>query len=80
MRSTGTVVFLEVTPEEVLARVGDTSSRPLLASDAQEAVVRLLSERDQLYRDSAHLTVSTDDRSEDEVVEAILGALEDAWR
>ncbi|CAN5630762.1 MAG: shikimate kinase [Gemmatimonadetes bacterium] len=63
--SAGTVtVWLRVSPEEVLRRVGSRrDGRPLLAvADPDAAVRRLLSQREPLYRE-ADLTVDTDGRT-----------------
>jgi shikimate kinase len=61
----GTVtVWLRVSPEEVLRRVGSRrDDRPLLSvADPEAAVRRLLSEREPLYRE-ADLIVDTDGRT-----------------
>jgi shikimate kinase len=63
--SAGTVtVWLRVSPDEVLRRVGSRrDGRPLLAvADPDAAVRRLLSEREPLYRE-ADLIVDTDGRT-----------------
>ncbi|CAN5825891.1 shikimate kinase [soil metagenome] len=56
-------VWLRVSPEEVLRRVGrSAATRPLLAvADPEAAIRRLLDEREPLYR-KAHLSVETDQR------------------
>ena len=56
-----TVVWLRATPETRAARVGDPSSRPLLAdSDPVEALRRLASERTPAYETAADAVIDTD--------------------
>ena len=56
-----TVVWLRATPETLAARVGDPSSRPLLAdSDPVEALRRLASDRTPAYETAADAVVDTD--------------------
>ena len=56
-----TVVWLRATPETLAARVGDPSSRPLLAdSDPVEALRRLASERAPAYETAADTVIDTD--------------------
>lgn len=76
MRGTGSVIHLEVGPEDVLARLGDDTSRPLLRGpDHGPRVVALLTERSPLYERAAHATVSTDGRSLCEVRDGAIEAL-----
>jgi shikimate kinase/3-dehydroquinate synthase len=51
LRRHGVIVALTAAPQEILARVGpDAPVRPLLGSDPESAVRRLLVERDAAYR------------------------------
>ena len=60
MRELGTVVYLRTTAAETLARVGNRSSRPLLAGDEPEEVAaRLLDERSGLYKQTADIDIDT---------------------
>lgn len=60
LKRLGTVVYLEVTAGEALARIGDVGTRPLLAgAGGSLAATRLLSARESLYRSVADLTVDT---------------------
>jgi shikimate kinase len=77
-------VWLHVSPEEVLRRVGagaEALRRPLLAGpDPEGTVRRLLRERDALYRRAAHL-VRTDGRDPERIardIESILRGRSDA--
>ncbi len=61
MLAAGVVVRLRATPETILERLGDASSRPLLAhaADRKAEVVRLLGLREAYYQ-QAHFSFDTD--------------------
>ena len=61
------VVLLTAAQEELLARLGGTESRPLLAGDAPARLAELAEAREPLYREVASLTVPTGGRSPAEV-------------
>ena len=70
LKRLGTVVYLEVSAGEAVARVGDASSRPLLAgASGVLAATSLLQAREGLYRAVADITVSTSGRTPAEVAE-----------
>ena len=72
LRSRGVVVCLWATPDTILARTKENSSRPLLeAPDPLRRIQKLLDQREPRYLKAGNL-VSTTDRSLDEVVEAVL--------
>lgn len=75
LRQHGTVVFLSVSAEETSARVGNRSSRPLLACGDVETARALLNERATVYEATSDLTVDTDGRTPDEVAAEVLAAL-----
>ncbi|NGN63059.1 shikimate kinase [Streptomyces sp. A7024] len=70
------VVFLEVELADAVKRVGLDAPRPLLAVNPRQAWRQLMEKRRPLYTEVARVTISTADRSPDEVVEAVLEALE----
>jgi shikimate kinase len=72
----GVVVGLSATLEEILARVGDASTRPLLAgaTDKRAEVERLLEARSAFYR-RAHLSVDTGGLAPSAVVSRVLEEL-----
>jgi len=75
----GTVVYLQVSSEEALARVGcETSGRPLLRDGDPAAAASLLAARESLYAAAADLTVVTTARSPQAVVDEILVSLRGA--
>jgi shikimate kinase len=77
LKQSGTVVYLEVTAAEAVARVGDSASRPLLAGPAGAmAATSLLAAREALYHATADIVVETVGRSPSHVTETIVGELE----
>ncbi len=73
LKELGTVVYLVVTAEEAIARVGDLTTRPLLAgAGGTLAATQLLSARESLYRSVADLVVDTAGRTSSEVAESVL--------
>lgn len=79
MRAHGTIVCLAATVEEILRRVGEGGTRPLLAraTDAAERrarVERLLADRAAAYADADH-TVDTSGRAIAEVVDEIVARI-----
>jgi shikimate kinase len=77
LRELGTVVYLEVTAGEAIARVGDAQTRPLLAGSAGTlAATALLQARESLYRSVADVVVSTSGRTPTEVAEQVVEAID----
>lgn len=79
-REAGPVVWLRGTPATLLARLQHDATtaerRPRLTSlDQRREVEDLLAQRTPLYRQCASLTVETDGRSIDEIVETILDSI-----
>lgn len=70
------VVFLEMGVHEAVKRVGLDAPRPLLVMNPRQQWRRLMDERRPLYTEVARLVISTEDRTPEEVAEAILTALE----
>lgn len=74
LHETARVVYLEVSAEEAVARIGDPHGRPLLAADATPAR-ELLAARDSLYRAVADAVVDTAGRTPEQVAEDVVAAL-----
>ena len=74
LRAGGVVVWLRASPDELGARVGADATRPLLAGGAPAAatLARLGSLREPAYEAAAHVQVSTDGRTPDEVAATVL--------
>jgi len=76
LKSLGRVVYLRVSAGESLARIGDTSTRPLLAGPgATLAATSLLKARETLYAAVADVVVQTEGRSPREVADDVLEGL-----
>jgi shikimate kinase len=80
MRESGQVVWLTALPETILARMtGDATTadrRPGLTNRPPlEEIVQLLSRREPIYRESAHLIVDTEGKSPEQLTEEILAGL-----
>jgi len=73
------VVWLEVTPAEAARRIAhDLASRPLLAGlGAEQALSRILAEREPFYAEVADVRVATAGRTPDAVADRVLEALAD---
>ncbi|MCL4079144.1 3-dehydroquinate synthase [Coriobacteriia bacterium Es71-Z0120] len=76
LKEHGTVVYLAVSADEALARIGDASDRPLLAGDARAIAPRILDARLSLYRATADLTVDTTGRAPSEVADEVVRLLQ----
>jgi len=78
LKGLGMVVYLRVTAAETLARVGDDSTRPLLAGAGGAAVaIRLLEAREALYSAVADAMVDTVDRTPDEVADQVVALVQE---
>lgn len=76
LKSLGRVVYLRVSAGEAIARIGDTSSRPLLAGPgATIAATSLLAAREALYDAVADIAVQTEGRTPEEVAQEVLREL-----
>lgn len=75
LERSGTVVWLRARPDTTGARVGDGSGRPLLGDDPPAAMARLDAERRPLYEEVADHVVDVDDKTPEEVADAVLVAV-----
>lgn len=75
LRETGIVVYLAVTPEEAVSRIGGAEGRPLLAGGGVDTARRILAERLPVYEGTADIVVDTDGLAVEEVVARVLGCL-----
>lgn len=76
LKECGKVVYLKVSPETVLERLKHDTTRPLLQrEDKEEAVRSLMAEREPVYTRLADVTIVTDGKSVERIVEEILTAL-----
>ncbi|MEU8758411.1 shikimate kinase [Streptomyces sp. NPDC048659] len=70
------VAYLSMDVEEAVRRVGLGAARPLLAVNPRRQWRELMDARRHLYEEVASAVVATDERTPEEVAEAILDALE----
>ncbi len=71
LKAASFVVWLRADPKTLLARIGDASTRPLLAVDPGGALRRLDEERRELYAQTAHYAIEVDRRTARWVAAAI---------
>ncbi|PZT74016.1 MULTISPECIES: shikimate kinase [unclassified Streptomyces] len=70
------VVYLSMDVEEAVRRVGLGAARPLLAVNPRRQWRELMDARRHLYTEVARTVVATDERTPEEVAQAVLDALE----
>lgn len=79
LKETGRVVYLKVSVDEAIARIGDTTGRPLLESgDAGAMAATLLAARETLYRAVADVEIDTGGLDPDAVASTVFDALQTA--
>lgn len=73
LRDCGDVVYLIVSSEEAIARVGvEDAGRPLLRGASLEAAAALLQSRERLYEASADFVVSTSEAAPEDIASRIV--------
>ena len=70
------VVWLQAAPETLMARIGTTATRPLLAGDDPLGKLRQLSVDRQKYYQKAHIHLNTDGMSGDKALVTLIEALD----
>lgn len=70
------VIWLKVSVDQALARVGDGRTRPLLASNPPDSLAHLRQEREPIYRQVADVNVETDGRQIEQIVDEIITFVE----
>ncbi|MFD3451280.1 shikimate kinase [Streptomyces sp. NPDC058691] len=70
------VVFLDMDVAEAVRRVGLDAARPLLAVNPRRQWRELMDARRPLYTEVARAVVTTEDRTPEDVADAVLDALE----
>ena len=73
MKKSGQIVFVSATPETIYKRVRYSTNRPLLNGNMNvEYIAGLMEKRRALYEGAADITISTDGKTQNEIVEEIL--------
>ncbi|RBW70582.1 shikimate kinase [Bacillus taeanensis] len=71
MKENGTVIYLHCDPEEILRRVADDESRPLLIGDKEKQIKERLEARIAYYLEADHV-IDTTALTVDQVVKKII--------
>lgn len=72
LRELGLVFYLETSEEGIWERVKDSHDRPLLeCENPRQRIHELLCDRQPLYKSAAHISISTDGHSVEELAEEI---------
>ena len=73
LRNLGIVIYLKTSKEEITRRVSGNKNHPLLqGGDLEEKVTNLMNAREQIYVETAHVEVITDEKNPLEVIEEII--------
>jgi shikimate kinase len=73
LKKIGTVVYLQVSKETVVSRLNKNIERPLLAvKDPENKISKLLNDRNPLYEQVADITIDTNNKTIDIIVNEIL--------
>lgn len=76
LKNMGTVVFLKVSKETVISRLGKNKERPLLASEnPEEKIETLLKERNPIYEQVADVIIDTNNKSIKEIADEVIKTL-----
>jgi shikimate kinase len=72
MNENGTVIWLDASPAEIMRRLENDSSRPLLTSNKNEQIEQLYQKRMDLYKQASEFQVRTDGKTATDIIEEIL--------
>ncbi len=76
LRQLGTVIYLRVSSEEVMQRLRDDDSRPLLrGGDTLNKIKQLMELRVPVYEETADIVIDTDGKDKAAIVEEIVTAI-----
>ena len=76
LRDNALVVWLQASPETLLKRIGDVSSRPLLQTSSPLQILQQLSATREPFYSKAHLHLNTDGLSMAKAVAALVSTLD----
>lgn len=77
MHSTGLVIYLESSIENLVKRLEDSKDRPLLKDvDLKEKLEKLFNKRERFYSQAANLIIDISAKDKDDIVDEIVGILE----
>ena len=76
MKKNGVVVFLTATPETIYERVKNRTERPILNGNMNvEYIAGLMDKRRALYEGAADITIATDDKEKEPIVDEMIARL-----
>jgi shikimate kinase len=76
LKKAGVLVWLKASVDTLLERIGEDTTRPLLVGKTQREDMEItLKERKPLYKRTADLVVDTENKTPEEVAEAIIKSL-----
>lgn len=76
MKQSGVIVLLTAKPETILARVKNSTNRPVLNGNMNlEYIKELMERRRACYEDAADITVATDGKSVEEICQEMIEKL-----
>ena len=78
LRKTGILVWLKVSIENTLKRIGDDPNRPSLTGvdSVKRDIIATYNEREKFYHNAAHYIVDTDNKSRQQIAEEIITLIE----
>jgi len=77
MHSTGLVIYLESSIDNLVKRLEDSNNRPLLKDvDLKEKLLGLFNKREDLYLDAADVTIDISGKDKNKIVKEIIDILE----
>ncbi|MGL6033399.1 MAG: shikimate kinase [Kurthia gibsonii] len=69
MRETGLVLFLDATFPDIWKRIHRDKNRPIVQRSTKEELEQLYHERRKAYKQAAHITIKTENRTLRQIVE-----------
>ena len=78
LRETGIVLWLDVSIDNTLKRIGEDPNRPSLTGkkSRRDDIAATYAEREALYRHAAHYRIATDEKSQEDIAAEIMNILE----
>lgn len=77
MKKSGKIVYLKASPETIFERVKHSTDRPILNGNMNvEYISELMEKRRPLYEAAADITIVTDQKSREQICEAIIKAIQ----
>ncbi len=73
--SSAAVIFLRVGLSNVVARISNRTDRPLITQEPEREWLRILNEREAIYKKLATIEVSTDNKKAHEVAKELVGLM-----